>query len=76
MVDMERHARHLVLPNVGYEGQKKLAAARVLVIGAGGLGVLFFFISLQRASVRSVLSMMMWLMFQTFNGKSSTELKM
>jgi adenylyltransferase/sulfurtransferase len=38
MVDMERHARHLVLPNVGYEGQKKLAAARVLVIGAGGLG--------------------------------------
>ena len=38
MVDMERHGRHLVLPNVGYEGQKKLAAARVLVIGAGGLG--------------------------------------
>ena len=38
MVDMERHARHLVLPNVGYEGQEKLAAARVLVIGAGGLG--------------------------------------
>ena len=38
MVDMERHARHLVLPNVGHEGQEKLAAARVLVIGAGGLG--------------------------------------
>ena len=38
MVDMERHARHLVLPNVGYEGQEKLASARVLVIGAGGLG--------------------------------------
>lgn len=38
MVDMQRHARHLVLPNVGHEGQEKLAAARVLVIGAGGLG--------------------------------------
>jgi len=38
MVDMERHARHLVLPNVGLEGQEKLASARVLVIGAGGLG--------------------------------------
>ena len=38
MVDMERHARHLVLPNVGHEGQAKLVAARVLVIGAGGLG--------------------------------------
>ena len=38
MVDMERHARHLVLPNVGHEGQEKLASARVLVIGAGGLG--------------------------------------
>lgn len=35
---MERHARHLVLPNVGHEGQEKLASARVLVIGAGGLG--------------------------------------
>jgi adenylyltransferase/sulfurtransferase len=38
MVDMERHARHLALPNVGHEGQEKLASARVLVIGAGGLG--------------------------------------
>ena len=38
MVDMERHARHLVLPNVGLEGQEILASARVLVIGAGGLG--------------------------------------
>lgn len=38
MVDLERHARHLSLPNVGIEGQKKLDAARVLIIGAGGLG--------------------------------------
>ena len=33
-----RYARHLLLPEVGLEGQKKLRAARVLVIGAGGLG--------------------------------------
>jgi len=33
-----RYARHLLLPEVGLEGQRKLRAARVLVIGAGGLG--------------------------------------
>jgi len=34
----ERYARHLVLEEVGEEGQQKLLQARVLVIGAGGLG--------------------------------------
>jgi adenylyltransferase/sulfurtransferase len=34
----ERYARHLVLDEVGEEGQQKLLQARVLVIGAGGLG--------------------------------------
>ena len=33
-----RYARHLVLPEVGEEGQAKLLQSRVLVIGAGGLG--------------------------------------
>jgi molybdopterin/thiamine biosynthesis adenylyltransferase/rhodanese-related sulfurtransferase len=33
-----RYARHLVMPEVGPEGQGRLAEARVLVIGAGGLG--------------------------------------
>jgi adenylyltransferase/sulfurtransferase len=33
-----RYGRHLILPEVGLEGQQKLKAARVLVIGAGGLG--------------------------------------
>ena len=36
--DIERYARHLVLPEIGGPGQARLAAARVLVIGAGGLG--------------------------------------
>jgi len=33
-----RYSRHLILPEVGLDGQKKLKAARVLVVGAGGLG--------------------------------------
>lgn len=37
-VDAERYARSLVLPGFGAEAQAKLGAARVLVIGAGGLG--------------------------------------
>nr|WP_308910846.1 HesA/MoeB/ThiF family protein [Pseudokordiimonas caeni] len=35
---LERYARHIVLKEVGGEGQKALLKARVLVIGAGGLG--------------------------------------
>jgi adenylyltransferase/sulfurtransferase len=36
--EIERYARHLVLRDVGGPGQQKLKAARVLVVGAGGLG--------------------------------------
>ena len=36
--EIERYARHIVLPEVGGPGQQKLKAAKVLVIGAGGLG--------------------------------------
>lgn len=35
---LERYSRHLRLPQVGLAGQKKLEQARVLVVGAGGLG--------------------------------------
>lgn len=35
---LERYSRHLILKEIGVRGQKKLLAARVLVIGAGGLG--------------------------------------
>jgi adenylyltransferase/sulfurtransferase len=36
--ELLRYSRHLVLPGLGLEGQRKLKAARVLVVGAGGLG--------------------------------------
>jgi sulfur-carrier protein adenylyltransferase/sulfurtransferase len=36
--ELLRYARHIVMPEVGLEGQKKLKAARVVMIGAGGLG--------------------------------------
>ena len=35
---IERYARHIILPEIGGAGQQRLAQARVLVIGAGGLG--------------------------------------
>ena len=36
--ELLRYSRHLVLPGLGLDGQRKLKEARVLVIGAGGLG--------------------------------------
>jgi len=35
---LERYSRHLILPEVGSEGQKKLLESKVFVLGAGGLG--------------------------------------
>ena len=36
--ELVRYSRHLILPGVGRDGQRRLKAARVLLIGAGGLG--------------------------------------
>ena len=36
--EMARYSRHLILPEVGMEGQQRLKAARVLCVGTGGLG--------------------------------------
>ncbi len=36
--DLARYSRHLILPEVGIEGQRRLKAARVLCVGTGGLG--------------------------------------
>src|SRR5215217_5500505 len=37
-MEIKRYSRHLILPEVGVDGQRKLKAAKVLCIGAGGLG--------------------------------------
>ena len=36
--EIERYSRHIILPEVGLDGQKRLKAASVLCIGTGGLG--------------------------------------
>jgi len=36
--ELRRYSRHLLIPEIGLAGQERLAAARVLVVGAGGLG--------------------------------------
>src|ERR1700712_1590197 len=36
--EIARYSRHLILPEVGMDGQRKLKAARVLCVGTGGLG--------------------------------------
>src|SRR6476620_2192271 len=36
--EISRYSRHLLIPDVGLEGQKRLKNSKVLVIGAGGLG--------------------------------------
>jgi len=37
-LEIKRYSRHLIMPEVGVDGQRKLKAAKVLCIGAGGLG--------------------------------------
>src|SRR5258708_7436769 len=36
--ELRRYSRHLIMPDVGLSGQKKIRAASVLCVGAGGLG--------------------------------------
>lgn len=38
MVDLDRHSRHILLPQVGADGQSRISSSRILCVGAGGLG--------------------------------------
>ena len=51
--EVTRYSRHLTLPEVGMQGQLKLKEAKVLMIGAGGLGSLWECTLEQPGSVRS-----------------------
>jgi molybdopterin/thiamine biosynthesis adenylyltransferase len=52
----ERYARQIVMPDIGMEGQQKLAGAKVLVVGTGGLGapILAFLVAAGIGHVRFV----------------------
>ena len=40
---LERYKRHILIRNIGGQGQRKLVQAKVLVVGLGGIGVLTIF---------------------------------
>ena len=44
--NLERYARQVIMPQVGEDGQERLLASRMLVVGAGGLGSPVLFLSL------------------------------
>ena len=50
--EIARYSRHLIMPEVTLEGQKKLKAAKVLCIGTGGLGSPIAFILPRPGSAR------------------------
>lgn len=58
--ELQRYARHIMLAEVGGGGQQKLKAARVLLVGAGGIGAPPRSIWRRRAWVRWASSMTMW----------------
>ena len=73
---LERYSRHIILKEVGAKGQKKLLNAKVLIIGAGGLGApVAMFLPLP-VSVQSVLPMLTRLTFQIFSARLFTLQKM
>lgn len=71
-IDKERYKRNILLPEVGEEGQKKLAESRVLVVGAGDLDLPPAYIWQQLESVRSGLLILTGWMSAICSGKSFT----
>lgn len=73
---LERYSRHIILKEVGVKGQKKLLNAKVLIIGAGGLGSpAAFTLQLQVWEPSGSRMQMRWI-FPIFSDRSSTQLQM
>ncbi len=70
--ELSRYSRHLILPEVGMEGQQKLKAARVLCVGTGGLVRRWRSIWLPPALAPSAWSTSTWWMQAIFSARSST----
>ena len=51
--EIMRYSRHLIMPEVGMEGQLKIKAAKVLCIGTGGLGAYTDHIHVDTAGLRT-----------------------
>ncbi len=64
--EISRYSRHLLIPDVGLDGQRRLKSSKVLVIGAGGLGSPTL---LYLASARSVSSISTWSRRPTSNAR-------
>lgn len=69
--EVARYSRHLIIPDLGVDGQKRLKNARVLVIGAGGLGAPTLLYLAPPASAPSASSTSMWLTSRTCSARSS-----
>ena len=69
---IKRYSRHILLQDVGLEGQEKLLNAKVLIIGAGGLGspVALYLAAAGVGHIGIVVPM--WLTSATCNARSST----
>jgi hypothetical protein len=67
-----RYSRHLIMPEVGMQGQLKLKAAKVLCIGAGGLGSRWPSTWEPRASALWELWILTWSTTPTCSAKSFT----
>ena len=70
--EIARYSRHLILPEVGLEGQQKLKAAKVLCVGTGVWAHRWPFIWLPRASAPWGWLTLTWSTQATCSGRSST----
>jgi len=68
----DRYGRHLLLPEVGDEGQQKLLGSKILLLGAGGLGSPAALYLPRRGSGQSASSTWTWSTRRTCNARSCT----